>query len=437
MLLIVLALAVWIPGDERLEEDAVRRISGPFHFNLASWELQNFPKRWWYQLTHGFRQPDPTSQDSLDKVSRYFSLASQIGGLEHELERLRSGLGGPQEEVTVQGRLEQLRGQQSSLRSDVEFILESLIAKVIDEEKLTRKLLGIKYTWPPVDFTFDKLPKVLIVSPRERIELLGTHLLETNLSLEKIEQLESRIDQRDLSSLVQGIGGVATYPAIVQNTASLGAALNLVAHEWLHHHLFFHPLGFRYRASDDLTTINETVASMWGKEVAEGLLCRFWDQCPQEEEVRQTVTQEPQEETGFSFVREMIKTRLRVDELLAQGEVEEAEAFMEQQRRLLEEHGHFLRKLNQAFFAFSGSYADAPTSVNPIGVQLKKLRNLSPTLGTFIRTVRGIGSFGEYQRKVLPLVSEQEEQASLPHQPIRPGSAFSRLYPFSPADRWP
>ena len=77
----------------------------------------------------------------------------------------------------------------------------------------------------------------------------------------------------------------------------------------------------------------------------------------------------------FSLNRELRVTRLRVDELLAEGKIDEAEAYMEERRLYLVEQGVRLRKLNQAYFAFYGSYATNPSAANPIGGQLEWLRS--------------------------------------------------------------
>ncbi len=78
----------------------------------------------------------------------------------------------------------------------------------------------------------------------------------------------------------------------------------------------------------------------------------------------------------------MHATRVRVDELLAAGRVEEAEQYMEERRALFVENGYMIRKLNQAYFAFYGSYADQPgaTGSDPIGPALRELRYYSPSL---------------------------------------------------------
>ena len=92
----------------------------------------------------------------------------------------------------------------------------------------------------------------------------------------------------------------------------------------------------------------------------------------------------------------MRTTRLRVDELLEQGLVEQAEDYMEERRLMFMDNGYFLRKLNQAYFAFHGTYATGPASVSPIGDQVTDLRRRSESLGNFIRTMSEFGSYQEF-----------------------------------------
>ena len=80
------------------------------------------------------------------------------------------------------------------------------------------------------------------------------------------------------------------------------------------------------------------------------------------------------DDSGFDFNREMRDIRRKVDDHLARGEIELAEDFMREKRQHLAQNGYFIRKLNQAYFAFHGVYADSPTSISPIGVELTKLR---------------------------------------------------------------
>jgi hypothetical protein len=76
-----------------------------------------------------------------------------------------------------------------------------------------------------------------------------------------------------------------------------------------------------------------------------------------------------------------------VDNYLAQGQIEQAEQYMEAQRQFLYTQGYYIRKLNQAYFAFYGRYADSPTSVDPIGIQIKTLRGHSLSVKDFLDTV--------------------------------------------------
>lgn len=56
------------------------------------------------------------------------------------------------------------------------------------------------------------------------------------------------------------------------------------------------------------------------------------------------------------------------------------------------EHGYFIRKLNQAYFAFHGTYADDPASVSPLRDKLLELRRRSSSVGEFARSVAGIST---------------------------------------------
>ena len=83
----------------------------------------------------------------------------------------------------------------------------------------------------------------------------------------------------------------------------------------------------------------------------------------------------------------MQATRIRVDELLAAGDVNGAEAYMEARRRIFVAEGYPIRKLNQAYFAFHGAYATTGAAgVSIIGEQVLELRRRSPSLAEFLRT---------------------------------------------------
>ncbi len=92
----------------------------------------------------------------------------------------------------------------------------------------------------------------------------------------------------------------------------------------------------------------------------------------------------------FDFEDALRETRMQVDAMLEAGLVEEAETYMEERRRLINAEGYNLRKLNQAYFAFHGTYATGPGSTSEIGPQMETLRSLSPSLKEFVKTVQDL-----------------------------------------------
>ena len=89
--------------------------------------------------------------------------------------------------------------------------------------------------------------------------------------------------------------------------------------------------------------------------------------------------------------------RFEVDELLAVGRISDAEARMEAVRLELCELGHCLRRINQAYFAWYGTYAARADAVDPLGSQLRELREWLGSLEAFLTAVRGVGSRAEVE----------------------------------------
>jgi hypothetical protein len=85
-------------------------------------------------------------------------------------------------------------------------------------------------------------------------------------------------------------------------------------------------------------------------------------------------------------------TRLEVDRLLAEGRITEAEEYMERRRIYFWENGYLIRRLNQAYFAFHGSYAADPGGAAgqqgvDLGAELRELKSSSPSYRDFMRQV--------------------------------------------------
>jgi len=239
--------------------------------------------------------------------------------------------------------------------------------------------------FPPVDTVFAASPGALIISPRDRIAQTSSTLLKPGIPGDVRNELEEVIFREDdVSALVVSTGGVATYPSVVSATATLHSALVITAHEWLHHWFFFQPLGQHFWDNGDMTTLNETAASIGGKLLGDRAFTAMTGEIVVREDDADT---EPTDPDAFDFETAMRETRLEVEALLAEGKIEEAESYMEERRQFIDDNGIFIRKINQAFFAFHGSYATGAASVSPIGDLLEELRDGTDSVEEFLKTV--------------------------------------------------
>lgn len=383
----LLILFVLITQADTLHLGAVERLALPHRFSLASWVTRNLPDRTLYRLRRFVPGQGLSQTEELRRIQEYFQLGAEASGLRRDLAALTArgdSATGPET------RLESIRDQRLRLRDAVEHRLERELATTLVAQGLRRDVGPFSPLFPPVDFRLDRLPRVLAVSPRDLIGLQETHLLDGLISPEESEELEARLLQdRNLSALVTGLGGLASYPALVSTSHSLRAVLRLSAHEWLHQYWFFQPLGQAYWDSADLTTLNETAASIAGRELGDLVFDGLDLRTPP-----RTGAEAPSPD--FDFNAEMRETRLRAEELLTQGLIEEAEAYMEDRRDRFVENGYSIRKLNQAYFAFHGTYAESPTSTSPIAGQLQELRRRSPDIGAFVRSVARFGTYQEF-----------------------------------------
>lgn len=348
------------------------------------------------------------SQHYLDEAERkalvldYLARVGEVRRLQSEIERVYADpeIADPERAAAaLHAALLAARAAASELQPTAEAIIQEQVASVLAEEGFG--FLG--QIVPPVQMRMTPLPLVLIVSPRERIAQLYNVPLEHGLSIVTREELESAIDQElDRSSLVVPIGGMGFYPSMIIETSDLSFLMDVVAHEWTHQWLTLRPLGRRYLASPEMRTINETVASIAGAEVGAAVVARFYPELVPAPLPAAPVRPAPEEPPAFDYQAEMAETRRRVDELLAAGKVEEAEAYMEARRVLFVENGYLIRKLNQAYFAFYGAYADTPGAAgeDPVGPAVVALREQSASLHEFLQRVAPIASFAELQEEL-------------------------------------
>ena len=300
--------------------------------------------------------------------------------------------------AAAQNEVDTIRRALAEQQPLVESIVQKQVATLLDKEGLT---VGGQL-WPPVFMSMTPTPYLLIVSPRDRIEQSNYASLIPGFSTAEQEELEQAVfDQLDQSALVVPIGGLGTYPAMIAETSSMDWLAEVAAHEWTHHWLSFHPLGIRYLDSPEMRIINETVASLVDLEIGPQVMARYYaDPLVVEATTGATVTAASPAVIDpplppFDFSSAMAETRVEVDRLLAEGQIEAAEAYMEERRQLFVSHGYAIRKLNQAYFAFYGGYAAEPggaAGADPIGPMLRELRAASPSLRAFLHDVARVTS---------------------------------------------
>ena len=370
---------------------------GQRHFDFVIWGAQAVTAKIEARLTQSAAYLPPATRQQI--VLDYLALISESRRLNSEIEAIYADAAVVDPEVAsalLQAELQQVRQQMRQRQPLVESILQEQVGSILVEQ-----LFGVLgANWPPVEMQMTPLPLILIVSPRQEIRRAYGLPLTPGVTTPAREALETAIyEDLDLSALVVPIGGLGIFPAMIIETTNLNFLVDTIAHEWAHHWLTLHPLGIRYGVNNDLRTINETVASILGREIGEMVIARYYPQFAPS--LEPPGASPPPPAAGppptFDFRAEMAETRTQVDELLANGEVAAAEAYMELRRQMFVENGYQIRKLNQAYFAFYGAYADAPgaSGADPIGPAVNAVRANSLTLRDFMDKMAQISSATE------------------------------------------
>jgi hypothetical protein len=398
--LLAAVLLVLVLGTGEELDRSLRGRAMPFVrdelYDFVAWEVDAL----WGKLTQDLLgvQPylDPETGETVFK--NYLTTLAQVQSLDAQIDQIYAdpAITDPASaSAPLVERRDDLRAQLEADQPLAEAILEDQVSAVLAEEGFG--LWG--QVLPPVSMHMTALPTLLIVSPRDRIEMAVQ--IELNpIPVERRAQIESDIDAAlDVSSIIEPLGGLSLYPSMIVETSSLAQAVEITAHEWSHLYLMAGPLGLEYAAAPETRIINETVATYFGRAIALRVLPRYYpgQPLPVYPSYLNPVETVPDEVTGFDYYATMNETRVHVDALLADGKVDEAEAYMEAQRQVFVAHGYAIRKLNQAYFAFHGGYQGGPGAggTDPIGPAVEELLALSPDLHTWLDTMRDITTRGE------------------------------------------
>ena len=413
-LALALALIIAATGDApRLTgtSDRVRSFTRTIEFDYPNWVWSAA----WTKLEQGALGLPYLFDRGTNKeiVIDYLRTTSDLMQAESQVEQIYANpeiIDKESNSAFLRSQRDDLIARQRSIAPLAEATLQSQVTDALAELGLTT----IGQPVPPVLYHTSSTPLALIVSDRSVIKQIANISVLPTLTLDDQIRLEDEVaESLDVSTLVVPIGGVGVYPTMVMETTDLRWTLDTIAHEWIHNYLNLRPLGLNYSTTPELRTMNETTASIAGNEVGTYVIQKYYPEMlasrskPNPELVS---FQEPflpwnalDDSAPFDFRAEMHETRVTADQMLADGKIEEAETYMEQRRQIFWENGYLLRKLNQAYFAFHGAYADAPGGAageDPVGPAVRKLREQSASLADFINRISWMTSFEQLQQAI-------------------------------------
>ena len=390
---LLVAAVLLMTGTDSARRPPAATVGSPYVFSVFWWEVANVPDKWTNLLREtvfGGRPPREERRADLEEYLKTARLArKEERRLDGRLVRGVSHAGSVEELEKAREYLRELLETKRRLRPSAEEAVEAELDRVVKDEGLAWPG-GI--TFPPIDFRFEQPPTLLVTSRRDRLRVLEAVLLEPDMDVLVRDELEKRLfDWYGVSALVDNLAGLATYPLLVSDLYPLRDLLRVAAHEWLHAYFLFRPLGRNIYTSEAMFSLNETIADVAGRELGDTAFARMGGDLS--ENASRYLAPEQRDPV---FTREMRETRETVEELLADGKVEEAEEYMKRRWWDFRLGGYGLRKLNQAYFAFRGRYAESPASVSPIGREVNEMRGYHHDVGSFIKTVAKLSSYEEF-----------------------------------------
>ena len=393
------------------DTDRTRTYTRQIEFDYPNWVLNAA----WIKIEQGTIGAPYSFTRGTNKqiIFEYLYTTQQLMQVENRIEQIFADPNITDKESATEflrKQRDKLTERQTSLAPFAESILQSQLSEALAELGLTT----IGQPLPQVLYHTTPTPRALIVSPRDQIVQIANISILPTLTLDDEIKLENEVAKSlDVSTLVVGIGGVGVYPTMVMETTDLRWMLDTIAHEWTHNYLNLRPLGLNYSTTPELRTMNETTASIAGNEVGTYVVQKHYPELLGSSPSRGLISFNPpflpsnglDDPPPFDFRAEMHETRVTADEMLTEGKIDEAESYMEQRRQVFWQNGYLLRKLNQAYFAFHGAYADVPGGAageDPVGPAVRALREQSDSLADFINTIAWMTSFDQLQKVIQP-----------------------------------
>jgi hypothetical protein len=359
--------------DKSLEENEI--------FSILKYEITTIGNKYIHSFYNIF------STDNKEYANNYLiqfkSLTKKINALEKETTSTI---------VSSQKNIEQLEKELTTLRKKRNSILlkiEKEIQKIVRNQIKVEGLDTKGFIFPPVLIKIFDPPLLLVTSPRNLISREKEILLDSSMKNSRKNIIEQKIlDEENLSAVILEIGGLASYPSMIKPNTNFERLFELTAHEWLHQYLIFYPLGRSIFKNNEMNEINETLANIFGKEISKKICTNELYKIYCENNELTTTTNK-----NFDYDLFMKETRKNVDFLLKNNNISKAEKYMEDRRKNLEDEGILIRKINQAWFAFHGTYTDSPTSVSPVFSILKKIQEDTENMKEFIDILKNISNY--------------------------------------------
>jgi hypothetical protein len=172
IMVVVLSVAVACTGcqPEQSLDKQIQDIAAPYRFSIASWEIAALSREFDDWL---FTKPaDPVEGSVI--VIEYFQNLAVMQNLENSIALIGGGMADGDYRAT-QEQYEILQTRNQHILPYVEDTIAAQIEKVLAEEGITAQsgILGdIGIFFPPVSFTIQQPPNLLVISPRDQITRL-------------------------------------------------------------------------------------------------------------------------------------------------------------------------------------------------------------------------------------------------------------------------
>jgi hypothetical protein len=399
-----------VPPPADRDSNLDRMLAGK-QFDFAGWWLGAMAAKLGHELI--LPQNGMTAAQQVEFVQEYAAQVTAYQQLESKITRAFVDPNNANPQASTAG----LRAERQTVRDWLnarQNLAEAVIQEQVESVLREEGFASGGQVLPPLRFRFTELPDLLIVSRRDKIERITSRELTTGLPVDEQDRIENQVDQRfDVSSIVEPIGGLGAYPTMLPETASLLWLLGVAGHEWVHNYFLYMlaPIGWNYADDPQDRIMNETAAVISEREIRKRVAERYYPELlsaiAQEEKVASIASDvtPASNPPKFDFRKKMRETRLRADELLAQGKIDEAERYMEQRRQVFVQNGYLIRKLNQAYFAFHGAYNADPggspaAGKDPVGPAVQQMRDHSANMGDFLRAMSAVQNFEDLQRRL-------------------------------------